>query len=107
MFNALLYKKHPELFRKKIYRYPFWNYYAIIFFLIIAIISVFNRQYFITSLAAGGWALLTLLFIQKRLDGTSTSLKHISEIIFTSIFIPFLSVFWTLYGAIRFKTFFL
>jgi GT2 family glycosyltransferase len=37
LFNALLYKKHPHLFRRYIYRRPFWNYYTMILLVAIAV----------------------------------------------------------------------
>jgi len=107
LFNALLYKKHPELFRRRIYRRPFWNYYAMIVLLVVAVFAAMLRHPFIAGVAAGGWAVLTLDFTRKRLRGTSRTPAHIAEMAVTSICIPFLSVFWTLYGSFRFKTFFL
>ncbi|HWB92831.1 MAG TPA: glycosyltransferase [Puia sp.] len=107
LFNALLYKKHPELFRRRIYRRPFWNYYAMIFGFLVFLSATLLHRPFIGGAAAGAWAILTLDFMRKRLQGTSHAPGHIAEMIFTSICIPFLSVFWTLYGSIRYKTFFL
>lgn len=107
LFNALLYKKHPDLFRRYIYRRPFWNYYAMILLVVIAAVAAFTDHPFISFLAAGAWTILTLVFTRKRLYGTSHSPSHVAEMVLTSICIPFLSVYWTLYGAIRFKTFFL
>jgi hypothetical protein len=47
------------------------------------------------------------LFIFKRLRNTKRNLTHIAEMIVTSAVIPVLSVYWTIYGAIKFKTFFI
>ena len=107
LFNALLYKKHPELFRRRIYRKPFWNFYVMIVCFFAFLAAVVLHLPFIGGVAAGAWVILTLDFVRKRLRGTSHAPGHVAEMIFTSICIPFLSVFWTLYGAIRFKTFFL
>lgn len=107
LFNALLYKKHPHLFRRHIYRRPFWNYYAMILFVLLACIAAGTGHPALAGTAAGCWIVLTLAFTRKRLHGTSRSPSHIAEMFLTSICIPFLSVFWTLYGAVRFKTFFL
>jgi hypothetical protein len=62
---------------------------------------------FLSAFAAAAWVILILVFTRRRLYGTSHSPSHIAEMLLTSICIPFLSVYWTLYGAIRFKTFFL
>jgi GT2 family glycosyltransferase len=107
MYNALLYKKDPSLFRKKIYSHPYWNYYAIIYCLLMAIIACLFRYWPLAILAGGCWLLLTVAFIVKRLKGASLSFSHVTEMILTSLFIPFLSVYWTWYGSFRFKTFFL
>jgi len=107
LFNALLYKKHPELFRRRIYRRPFLNYYAMVLLFLVSVIALAAHHPFAAGVAAGGWAILTLEFIRKRLSGTSHAPRHIAEMILTSVCIPFLSIFWTLYGSFRFKTFFL
>jgi hypothetical protein len=52
------------------------------------------------------WFVLTAWFTWKRLQNTSRTLQHITEMAFTSAIIPVLSVYWTLYGAVKFKTFF-
>lgn len=105
MYNALLYKKHSGLYEKskegKTPRY----YYVIILMLLLAVVFLFNN----TTLMAGClliWLLLTAWFTYNRLRNTSRSPVHIAEMAFTSAVIPVLSVYWTIYGAIKFKTFF-
>jgi GT2 family glycosyltransferase len=107
MYNVLLYKKHPKLFRRKIYKGPFWNYYAIVILAVTALVAFFRGAPLVGTTAGAGWAILTTSFIIKRLKGASLSFRHITEMIVTSMLIPFLSLFWTWYGAFRFKTFFL
>ena len=107
MFNALLYKKHPRLFRTNISASPLWNYYGMIVCFICALLYYFLEKPLPAFAFAGVWLLLLTRFIAKRLQGSSHSFSHVSEMIVTSLFIPFLSVYWTLYGAIKFKVFFL
>jgi glycosyltransferase involved in cell wall biosynthesis len=107
MYNVLLYKKYPSLFREKIFKGPLWSYYAIDVLLISAIASLFFRQPMVTVGLTLAWLMMVALFIRRRLDHTSKSMSHVTEMIFTSLLIPILSVFWTLYGAFRFKTWFL
>jgi glycosyltransferase involved in cell wall biosynthesis len=107
LFNALLYKKHPALFRRKIYRHPFWNYYGMIVLLLTALVALATAHGLVAAIAGAGWLLMTLSFTAKRLKGASLSFSHILEMFFTSMLIPFLSVYWTLYGAVRYKTFFI
>ena len=107
MFNALLYKKHPRLFRAKIISSPVWNYYVMIFLFLFSLVFFLLKIYLLAGVLFGGWLVLEMVFVVKRLRGNSHSLSHLSEMLVTSLLIPFLSVYWTLYGALKFKVFFL
>lgn len=107
LFNALLYKKHPLLFRSRIYRHPFFNYYAITTMALLALVFGMLGRGDGALIAGAAWLLLTLNFARQRLTGTSRAPEHVFEMVVTSMAIPFLSIFWTLYGSIRYKTFFL
>ncbi|MBV9962827.1 MAG: glycosyltransferase family 2 protein [Parafilimonas sp.] len=104
MFNALLYKKHPALYKEKISAHAAWTYYAMIVLFIIFIASIFNAKPFLSATSFLLWMMLVLFFTEKRLKGTSKKFSHIAEMFATSIVIPFLSVYWTLYGSIKYKT---
>ena len=103
MFDALLYKKYPELFRKKIQQQPAIPYYIIIgsfcVILVAGIVGFTNAA----LAAAIIYLFFTLRFIGKRLARTSHEPKHVAEMIVTSFAIPFLSIYWTLYGAWKYK----
>lgn len=107
LFNALLYKKHPALFRKKIYRRPFWNYYTMIGLLLTSVVALLSWHVPLAIMATTAWLIMTLDLARKRLAGTSHAVGHVAEMVVTSMLIPLLSVYWTIYGAIRYKTFFL
>ncbi len=102
-YNALLSKKHPALYKEKIGAKPLWNYYAIILLFIVAVISYINQKHVMAAIAGVCWVILVTQFTLKRLKGTSKKADHVIEMIATSILIPFLSVFWTLYGSFRYK----
>ncbi len=107
-FNALLYKKHPSLYRKKIQRAPPLFYYATILSFCCIWIGLFIfRSFWFSIVALCIWFFLTGRFILKRLSGNTMEIKHITEIVITSLLIPFLSVFWRLYGAIKYRVWFL
>jgi len=106
MFNALLYKKHRLLFKQRIKTKPTWLYYRIIVLFITGIILLFCHYYWLSIIMLFGWIALTTAFIIKRLRGTSHSFSHITEMVATSFIIPFLSVFWTLVGAIKYRVLF-
>jgi glycosyltransferase involved in cell wall biosynthesis len=107
MFNALLFKKHPSLYRQKIRAKPLWNYYAIIFLSLVVVVAALAHWIQLMVAALVGWMALEVSFIMKRLSGADRSPRHIAEMVVTSLIIPFLSVYWTLYGSVRFKTRFL
>jgi glycosyltransferase involved in cell wall biosynthesis len=102
-FNALLYKKHPFLYKEKIGVQPLWNYYFMIAFFLLMLLSVakgFNTAAWVSVIM---WLLLVTGFTIKRLQHTRKSLAHVLEMFATSLIIPFLSVYWTLYGAVRYR----
>ena len=105
MFNALLMKKHPRLFKEKIYRGPLWNYYAMDIALLATAFLLLFGQLLAAGIAFAIWLVLMLAFAARRLQKTRRTPGHIAEMIVTSAAIPFLSVYWTLYGAWRYKTF--
>lgn len=104
MFNALLYKKYPGLYKQKIRKYPLWNYYAIALFFIIALLAAAFHLKQVMIIASAAWLLLVAQFTVKRLTGTRHTAEHVAEMVVTSILIPFLSIYWTLYGSLKFKT---
>jgi glycosyltransferase involved in cell wall biosynthesis len=103
MFNALLFKKHPQLYKERIGSPALRNYYLMIVLLLSFIAEWFQDEKIIALICLSAWLYLTLLFILKRLSNASLSFKHVSEMVATSLLIPFVSVFWNLYGAIKFK----
>ena len=103
-FNALLYKKHVDLYKQKISAKPLLNYYAMILLLSISVICLMNEFYTAALLSFLAWLFLLTEFTVRRLKATSKNMSHVIEMIITSALIPFLSVFWTLYGSFKYKT---
>lgn len=106
MFNALLFKKYPQLYRRRIKRNPTWKYYFIVLFLIIFVVSVFLKIILLAFVAFICWLYLTTTFAVKRLIATRKTFSHIFEMVVTSLAIPFLSVYWTIYGSIKYRVWF-
>ena len=48
----------------------------------------------------------TLRFAIRRLSGTSHDARHVAEMLWTSIAIPPLSIWWRLVGAFRYRVVF-
>jgi glycosyltransferase involved in cell wall biosynthesis len=103
MFNALLFKKHPQLYKQRIGSPALRNYYLIIALFITSIAEWLQGEKIVAFVCLLSWLYLMICFIKKRLSNASLSFKHVIEMIATSLLIPFVSVFWNLYGAIKFK----
>jgi len=103
MFNALLYKKFPGLYRQKIQRDPPWHYYAISVFLLLFLTGMLTDKQVPKIAGFTGWFAMTSWFAWMRLRDTSHSLPHVSEMMFTSAVIPVLSLFWKFYGSWKYK----
>ena len=106
-FNALLYKKHPDLYRERIQAWPPLRYYAAVGSLAGVLAGIVTRKPAVALVSGALWAGLTGQFAAHRLRGTSRKPAHILEMAATSAAIPPLAVFWRLYGAARFRTPFL
>ena len=107
MFNALLYKKHPALYRTYISPVHPWHYYAVVLILILSAACA-AAGFRAGAITAGiAWLFGTVRFCSQRLRGVSHSPLHVLEMAVTSIIIPPVCIFWRLAGAIRYRVFFL
>lgn len=102
-FEALLYKKHPALYRARIDAGPPWHYYAIVLLVLTSAASAIAGQAELAAAGLGIAAALVLRFAVRRLARTSLAPAHMAEMVVTSAIIPFLSVYWRLRGAWRFR----
>ena len=100
VFDALLYKKHPELYRARIEPMPRWDHYLAVAALLVTLLAGSAGVAFAAGLA---WLALTARLCVTRLRGTAKTASHIAEMIVTSALIPPLAVFWRLAGAIRYR----
>ncbi|CAA9290347.1 MAG: Glycosyl transferase, family 2 [uncultured Cytophagales bacterium] len=107
LFNALLYRKHPELYRQKVQPGPRWDYYRTVLCLLLGVAGLVVGVPVLAWAALAGWLLLTARFAAARLAGTSRQAGHVLEMIVTSAVIPVACVCWRLYGAWKYKVFFL
>lgn len=102
IFDSLLFRKHPQKYRRTIPVFPKMYYLASGAF--IAGLTCFAMglpALAITLLVA--WLGLVAYFCVKRLKGTAHSFSHICEMMVTSAAIPFVAVFWRLYGNVKFR----
>jgi cellulose synthase/poly-beta-1,6-N-acetylglucosamine synthase-like glycosyltransferase len=106
MFNALLYKKHPRLYRQEIQATPPLHYYGMLGSLLAFMLGIFSRHERLAFIAACLWLLLTGRFCLNRLQHTSSHPFHKAEMLVTSALIPPLAIFWRIRGALKFRVFF-
>jgi GT2 family glycosyltransferase len=105
MYNALLYKKHPEMFLR-MQPTPPWHYYATLTSLLGMLVGLLAGSLPVFALWTAIWAAWTLAFAWKRLKGTSRRLGHVLEMLVTSMLIPVLSVYWRQRGAWKYRVLF-
>jgi glycosyltransferase involved in cell wall biosynthesis len=106
-FDALLYKKHRRLYRERIRQTPPVSDYAIVALTGAALASAVlgNAGLALGCVLAAMAVILELAW--ERLRRTSLAPRHVVETIVTSAVIPFLSVYWRMRGALRFRVPFL
>src|SRR5690606_26308400 len=103
LFDALLYKKHPRLYRQRVRSTPRWDYYAIVASLAVAGSALASGAALVAAAAAVAWTAMTVRFCAARLARTRKTARHVAEIVVTSAVIPPVAVFWRAVGALRFR----
>jgi GT2 family glycosyltransferase len=106
-FDALLYKKHPRLYRERIRRRPPWSYYAIVGATFAAGVFALLDAPPAAAVSASIALALVLRLAWQRLRPTRHDARHVLEMLATSALIPFLSVYWRTRGALHFRVLFL
>ena len=107
LFDALLYKKHPQRYRQKIRATPRWDYYLIVLSLLVAPLAALAGASMLAAIAGAIWLGMTAWLFAKRMQGTTKTFSHVAEMLLTSILIPPLAVYWRMVGAFRFRVAFL
>jgi GT2 family glycosyltransferase len=106
-FDALLFKKHPSLYRERIRRAPRWDYYATVGAMVVGLGALLVGAPHLAAAALAAWVLLTLRFCWQRLRPSTKNARHVAEMLVTSAAIPPLAVFWRAVGALRYRVVFL
>lgn len=102
-FNALLYKKHPDLYGRFNPHEPPWSYYAIVALALIGLFAAWSGVPSLAVLLGAGWLTMVASFCIRRLRGVTHRPAHVIEMVVTSLIIPPYAVFWRLYGAVRYR----
>ncbi|GAA4414850.1 glycosyltransferase [Nibrella viscosa] len=104
-YDALLYKRHPELFRQRIpmYRSQIVRYYASVCSVLIGLMALMMGNVFVAGLSFALWFMLALTLIMGRVAAEGADPKHLTYAVATALAKPFLSVYWRLHGAVKYK----
>jgi len=102
-FNALLYKKHPRLYRRFNPHEPPWTYYAMLGLFLAGMGAAVSGVTALAVLLWAAWLVPVAAFCVRRLRGTTRRPGHVMEMVLTSLLIPPYAVFWRLYGAIKYR----
>jgi glycosyltransferase involved in cell wall biosynthesis len=106
-YEALLFRKFPNLYRARIGVASIWNYYIINLMWLILLLSIIAEHSNLAKVAALVQTVLLLSFAYRRLRGCSKSFMHVMEMLSTSTLIPTLSVYWRIYGAVKYRVLFI
>ncbi|SFC95530.1 glycosyltransferase family 2 protein [Massilia yuzhufengensis] len=103
VFDALLYKKHPALYRQKVEPHPRRDHYLIVGVLLLTLAALLAGQPIVAGLGCAAWLLLTARLCAHRLRGAAHTPAHVADMVVTSALLPPLTVFWRLAGAVRYR----
>ena len=103
MFDALLYKKFPQGYRRYVRARPPWHYYAAVGAGLCAVVNALAGSWPLAIASVAVWLAIGLAFAWRRLADTSHAPRHVAEMIVTSLLIPWLSVYWRTRGALHFR----
>jgi glycosyltransferase involved in cell wall biosynthesis len=102
MFDMLLRRKYPALYRERIRRHGPRFYLSVTGAMALAVCLAAAGHTAGALAAAGVWAALTVSFFMRRLRGTCRSARNVIDLAITSACIPLLSIFWRTVGLLRF-----
>jgi hypothetical protein len=103
MFDALLYKKFPDGYRRYVRARPPWEYYGAVVAGLCALVNGVAGFRMLALACCVAWLGISAGFASRRLADTSHAPRHVAEMIVTSLLIPWVSVYWRTRGALRFR----
>lgn len=106
-FDALLYRKHPHLFRRFIRKRPPFRYYAITGSMLVAGVAALLGRWQLAASTGGLWLTQVGWFCGQRLAGTRLTPGQLADMLLTSVLIPPVALYWRLRGAWAFRVLFL
>lgn len=107
--DALLYKRHPDLFRQRVpqYRAMMLHHTGVILGLSAVLAGVVTGYYLVAAWALGVWLVFTLTLFMKHLPAGPLTIESLKQASMTAFVAPFLSTFWRLHGAFKHRVLYL
>ncbi len=104
-YDALLYKRHPQLFRQRINRSEVLvaRQYVTVAGLATALLSAAAGYWPMLLLGLAIWLFFTGLSLSEEWSDQADLLTNARQAGATSVASPFLSVYWRLYGAVKYR----
>ncbi|WP_080060106.1 glycosyltransferase family 2 protein [Spirosoma aerolatum] len=108
-YDALLYKRHPSLFRERIpsYRRQIVQYYVSVISIMASLVGLCLGEWGLAMIGLSIWAILSTDLIMRHLPQETLTWTTAKHAIITALATPFLSVYWRLYGAVKYKVLYL
>ncbi|MBO0950975.1 glycosyltransferase family 2 protein [Fibrella forsythiae] len=108
-YDALLYRKHPDLFRQRIPTYSTLvrRHYLTVSAAMVSVMAALAGQGTMVSAGVTCWLLLTIMLVVDQLSGQRLSWKAMGHALVVGIATPFLAVYWRLYGAVKYRALYL
>lgn len=106
MYDALLYRKYPGHYRRRIRAAPPIDYYVAVIAFAAGVAALFGGRPWIAAAGFATWTVLTLALFHRRLRGASRAPRHVLEMLVTSAFIPPLALYWRAVGSARYRVLF-
>ncbi|MGE5615442.1 MAG: glycosyltransferase [Bacillota bacterium] len=103
LFEALLYKKHPELYRERVDSSTPWHYYGIAASIAGTVIGAMLGSPLLVVTGFGIWLALTAVHFGLRWTHAPRAHRRVGEIAADAFAIPLVAAFWRLVGALRFR----
>jgi len=106
-YDALLYKKYPELYRSRCAPKIIYDFYFIMLCDLVCLFAILSGEWYVAAVTFIAVFVMIAAFFALRIKRTKKTLDHIWEMWVTSMVIPFLSVYWRLYGSVKYRVLFI
>lgn len=104
-YDALLYKRHPDLFRQRVPRDEklALRYYITVMSVLVGLVAALLGNVPVSLFSLLGFIALTTWLALERWPSGATSWRDAKVAILTALAIPFISAYWRLYGAVKYR----